>query len=88
MVEHTVDGWKGVPEEAAIIDSSGTVDSGGAVADFGGRGGKAGGAVRDREVVPALKHGIDRISSGGCFSRCKVLALVANLCCQIIQTCV
>ena len=42
----------------------GTVSSG-AVVNSGGSGGKAGGAVSDGEVVPALEHGMDWVCSAG-----------------------
>jgi len=54
-----------VPEEAAVVNDTGTVSSGGAVANLGVGGGEAGSAVGVGEVVPALNHGIDRTRSGG-----------------------
>jgi len=63
MAEEIIDG--SVPKEAAVINDTDTVGSGGAVADFGGSRGEAGGAVSVVEVVPALKHSIDRIRSNG-----------------------
>lgn len=77
-----------VPEKATIIDDTGTVGSGSAVADFSGGSGEAGDAVSGGEVVPALKHCIDRIWSAGWLSCGKVLSLVANLCSKVSQTCV
>ncbi|KOM52778.1 hypothetical protein LR48_Vigan09g143700 [Vigna angularis] len=79
---------EGVPEEATVIDDTGTVSPGGAVADLGGGGGEAGGAVSGREVVSTLEHGIDRVLSSSFLSRGKVLALVGNLNSEIIQSCV
>jgi len=81
-------GGEGVPEEATVIDDTGTVGPGGAVADLGGGGGEAGGAVGGREVVSTLEHGIDRVLSSSFLSRGKVLALVGNLNSEIIQSCV
>ena len=47
---------------------------------------EAGGAVGGGEVVPTLKHGIDRVCSSSFLSSGKVLALVANLCSKVIQS--
>ena len=79
--------WGCVPEDAAVIHDMGTVSSG-AVVNSGGSGGKAGGAVSDGEVVPALEHGMDWVCSAGWLSRGKVFSLVAHLCSKVDQTCV
>lgn len=63
MAEEIIDG--SVPKEAAVINDTDTVGSGGAVADFGGSRGETGGAVTVGKIVPELKHRIDRICSNG-----------------------
>jgi len=67
-----------IPEEAAIVDDSGTVATG-AVADLGGGIVEARKTVIFGEIVSALKHSVCEDLSSGLLYCAKVLALIYNL---------
>ncbi|KAF7831181.1 hypothetical protein G2W53_013514 [Senna tora] len=84
-----LDGDRDTTEEAAVVDDSGAVGPGGAIADLDGGGGEAGEAVGGGEVVPALEKSVDRVGSLGLLRRGEVLlAPVAHRRSDLTKRCV